>query len=288
LFYVIQKWSEFPSETLSGKLVQALQFTEGGLVVYGGVIGGLIATGLWCYMRGFSYFMLADIVTPAFLLGLAFGRVGCLFNGCCFGAVCLQELPSIEFPSASPPYEDQLHQGELLGAKLSRKEGDEFFVVSSIKPHGWAALQHLKEGDRVQIRSLPDLNHPASPPELRMELATGTSLPLPTKSLPVHPTQVYAAVNAAILSGLLACIPLIYSRRGFVFSCGLILYGISRIIEEFIRVDEAGQFGTSFSIGQWVSFVGILAGCGMIIYVQSRGGRSAAGNALRNPPAIHA
>lgn len=290
LFYVIQKWSEFQSETLAGKLVEALQFTEGGLVVYGGVIGGLIATGLWCYLRGSSYLMLADIVTPAFLIGLAFGRIGCLLNGCCFGGVCFQELPAIAFPQGSPPYVDQLDRGELLGAVLNKNAGAEKFTVVSVEPSGWATEQQIVPGDQIQIeRVYPDANHRSQSPEFRMIVSSAKGardLPLPARSLPVHPTQVYAAVNAAILSGLLACIPLVYSWRGFVFSIGLILYGISRIVEEFIRVDEAGQFGTSFSIGQWVSFVGILVGCAILIYVQSRRSRLVASGALRTPPAI--
>ncbi len=251
----------------SGKLIESLKFTEGGLVVYGGMVGGLIATGVWCYLRGKSYLMLADIVTPAFLLGLALGRVGCLLNGCCYGAVCYQELPAVHFPPGSPPYMDQGESGLLIGAKLAPGPKIRTFVVKEVEENGWAAERSLKAGDVVSFESYPNLEYPASSP--KVVIVTEKDGPvqrheLPLQSLPVHPSQLYATVNAGLLSGLLATITLVYSRRGFIFGLGLVMYGFSRILEEFIRVDEAGQFGTVFSIGQWVSFLGIVVGVVLI------------------------
>jgi hypothetical protein len=40
IFYVVQKWSLLPGESWREKLWTAIQFTEGGLVVYGAVMGG--------------------------------------------------------------------------------------------------------------------------------------------------------------------------------------------------------------------------------------------------------
>jgi phosphatidylglycerol:prolipoprotein diacylglycerol transferase len=34
-----------------------------------------------------------DVAAPAFILGHAIGRIGCLLNGCCFGGVCPPTLP---------------------------------------------------------------------------------------------------------------------------------------------------------------------------------------------------
>ncbi|MFN7291603.1 MAG: diacylglyceryl transferase, partial [Pirellula sp.] len=49
---------------------------------------------------------------------------------------------------------------------------------------------------------------------------------------------------------------------------GLIAYGFVRILEELIRVDEAGQFGTSLSIATWISLAGILGGIVLLIYLR--------------------
>jgi phosphatidylglycerol:prolipoprotein diacylglycerol transferase len=52
------------------------------------------------------------------------------------------------------------------------------------------------------------------------------------------------------------------------------MYGVSRMIEEWIRIDEAGQFGTSLSIAQWISLGGIVAGLAILaIQLQKPPGR---------------
>jgi phosphatidylglycerol---prolipoprotein diacylglyceryl transferase len=277
LFYVIQKWSELPGESFIARLSETIKFWEGGLVVYGGMIGGLIATSIWCYRNGRSFLMFADIVTPAFLIGLALGRLGCLLNGCCYGAVCLQAtaiVPTIQFPPGSPPFMDQLQSGELVDAKLGRPEGKPTaMVVKAMKPDGWLQQNDIQIGNGVTIETRTDLERPASAPEVSLRAFDGfryKNIAVPDHSLPVYPSQVYASINAVILSCLLASIALVYRNRGFVFGLGMILYGFSRIIEEFIRIDEAGQFGTIFSIGQWVSFLGVLAGLVILVIVLRR------------------
>jgi phosphatidylglycerol---prolipoprotein diacylglyceryl transferase len=58
---------------------------EGGLVFYGGLIGAT-AVSIWYtrYHRR-SFWVYADIFSPAIALGHAFGRIGCLMAGCCHG-----------------------------------------------------------------------------------------------------------------------------------------------------------------------------------------------------------
>ncbi len=80
VFYVIQKWGELPGSDFSSKMMTALQLTEGGLVVYGGIIGGLLGTMAWCLRRKLPPLAIADLVVPGFFLGLAFGRIGCLLH----------------------------------------------------------------------------------------------------------------------------------------------------------------------------------------------------------------
>ncbi len=272
LFYVIQKWSEFEATTLQGRLIEALRFTEGGLVVYGGVIGGLAATGIWCYRRGRSFLQLADIVTPGFLVGLALGRIGCLLNGCCYGGVCEQPLPAITFPAGSPAYLDQLYDGSLLGVEFERSAGSSRNYVESITPGGWAAIHGIEKGNSLSLSTDPNLLDYAGPPKFLgfADIHDYSGQALPDRSLPVHPSQIYATINAAILAGLLASLPFAYRTRGQIFALGLMLYGVSRCIEEFIRVDEAGQFGTIFSIGQWVSLLGIIIGLAIWIATKFR------------------
>ncbi|MEC8556568.1 MAG: prolipoprotein diacylglyceryl transferase family protein, partial [Planctomycetota bacterium] len=81
VFFVVQKWSEFNSIT------DVFKLTEGGLVIYGGVIGGLLAGITYCWQRNLNVLAMADLIAPGFLIGQSLGRIGCLLHGCCFGGV---------------------------------------------------------------------------------------------------------------------------------------------------------------------------------------------------------
>lgn len=57
----------------------------GGMVFYGGLIGGMLAGSLYCKRRKLDTSLYADILAPAIPLFHAFGRVGCFLGGCCYG-----------------------------------------------------------------------------------------------------------------------------------------------------------------------------------------------------------
>ena len=60
---------------------------EGGLVFYGGVIGGLIALVIFSRRSRIPLIVLTDAFAPALLIGHAFGRLGCFSAGCCYGKI---------------------------------------------------------------------------------------------------------------------------------------------------------------------------------------------------------
>ena len=61
-------------------------FTDGGgLVFYGGAIGGVVTGVAFCYWKKISALKMADIGAPAIMFGLGSGRVGCFLAGCCHG-----------------------------------------------------------------------------------------------------------------------------------------------------------------------------------------------------------
>jgi len=49
---------------------------EGGLAIYGGVIGGIIAAIIFSKRSQFPFFRLVDMVVPSLILGQAIGRWG--------------------------------------------------------------------------------------------------------------------------------------------------------------------------------------------------------------------
>jgi phosphatidylglycerol:prolipoprotein diacylglycerol transferase len=65
--------------------LQILMVWRGGLVFYGGLIGGSIAFILTVRLKGLDLWRLADNVAPGLTLGHALGRLGCFFAGSCYG-----------------------------------------------------------------------------------------------------------------------------------------------------------------------------------------------------------
>lgn len=60
----------------------------GGMVFYGGLIGGLLAALIYCKAMKLDFMFYADIYAPAIPLFHAFGRIGCFLGGCCYGIEC--------------------------------------------------------------------------------------------------------------------------------------------------------------------------------------------------------
>ena len=79
IYYVLFSLHEFSS------FWQVFDVRRGGMAIYGGVIGGAIAIGLYCLIHKKNFFAVADVVVPSLILGQAIGRIGCFFSGCCYG-----------------------------------------------------------------------------------------------------------------------------------------------------------------------------------------------------------
>jgi phosphatidylglycerol:prolipoprotein diacylglycerol transferase len=76
--------------------------TRGGLVWYGGFIGGL-AAGSWVLLRRkVPYFVAADAAAPAIAIGYALGRIGCFLVGDDYGRPT-DSAVGIAFPKGMPP-----------------------------------------------------------------------------------------------------------------------------------------------------------------------------------------
>ncbi|WP_110929905.1 prolipoprotein diacylglyceryl transferase [Paenibacillus bouchesdurhonensis] len=58
---------------------------SGGFVVYGGIIGGILAGYVYCKRKRINFLQCLDLFVPSIALAQGFGRLGCLLAGCCFG-----------------------------------------------------------------------------------------------------------------------------------------------------------------------------------------------------------
>jgi phosphatidylglycerol:prolipoprotein diacylglycerol transferase len=242
-----------------------LNVTQGGLVVYGSLIGG-VGAGLWyLYKNRLPVLAMVDLVAPSMLLGLAIGRIGCLLNGCCHGGICEDPRLGITFPKDSPPYIQQSELGEMYGFRLVKSSKSGPAVVDAVEPEGLAGVAGLQRGSVIQsINGIPIESDVAArtvlrglPVELFVETDRGTAHirleEVPERSRPVQPTQIYSSINAGLLCLLLWAFYPFRRRDGEVIALALLLYPITRVLLEFIRTDEPGQFGTPFSISQFVS-----------------------------------
>ena len=77
LFHVIDHW---PDEYAANPL-RALYVWEGGLAIWGGVIGGLTALALFAWRRALSLGVLLDTAVPGLVLAQAIGRIACVITG---------------------------------------------------------------------------------------------------------------------------------------------------------------------------------------------------------------
>lgn len=80
LYYVA-----FALDTYRGDWLGILRFWEGGLAIYGGIIGGTLGVFLLSRRRKLHFLQLMDLMAPAVILGQAIGRWGNFFNGEAFG-----------------------------------------------------------------------------------------------------------------------------------------------------------------------------------------------------------
>ena len=179
-------------------LVDSFAFWNGGMVAYGGFLGGFTASAIFCRAHRIPLLAWADCAVPSLALGLTLTRIGCFLGGCDFG-VPWHGPWAVRFPVGSPAFTQQALEGLL--------------------PAG------------------------------------------ATRSLPVHPTQLYESFAGLVL---LVFVLSIHRRRTFtgqsfiVFTAG---YAVLRFLIEIVRADAGrgalGSLSTSQVIGV-VTFVSVI------------------------------
>lgn len=80
IYYVVFSWNYYSSH-----LGEIINIREGGLAIYGGVIGGAVTTALFCKIRKIKFLKTADTAILGLVWGQALGRWGNFFNREAFG-----------------------------------------------------------------------------------------------------------------------------------------------------------------------------------------------------------
>lgn len=134
LWYVATNWSDFADKPLAIFAVR-----QGGLVFYGGFLGGALGVCIAARLRGLDLRRVADMVAPALPIGQVFGRIGCFLNGCCFG--CPTDGPLGVHYWANP----KTHEGHVEVLYVQQELGQ-------LTAERWAELPRLEDG---MVQCLP-------------------------------------------------------------------------------------------------------------------------------------
>ena len=74
-YYVIFQWNYYQHH-----LSEIVQIRDGGMAIYGGIIGGVITCLVFCHKRKLKIMDVLDYLAPCLALGQAIGRWGNFFN----------------------------------------------------------------------------------------------------------------------------------------------------------------------------------------------------------------
>lgn len=87
LYYVLMTIGEYHS------FLDVIAIWNGGLAIYGGVIGGGLAIYIYCRIKKFDYRQAFDMVAPSVMIGQILGRWGNFFNGEAYGYEVVEGHP---------------------------------------------------------------------------------------------------------------------------------------------------------------------------------------------------
>ena len=102
IYHVLTHWSFYFGEGKNP--LSALFIWEGGIAIYGALIGGAVGAWLGCRWTGIRFWTFADALAPGLLLAQAIGRFGNWFNQELFGLPT--DVPwglEIDYPNAAWP-----------------------------------------------------------------------------------------------------------------------------------------------------------------------------------------
>jgi len=266
--------------------------TSGGLIYYGGVVLAVVLVLTYLLAKRLPVRRYLDIVTVSMMVGLAFGRAGCLLNGCCYGGRCDGDWPlAARFPMYSQPliktYNPDnpfssgtqgpspvyAHQLEERGKELHRRDKPDSHSLAAsqdfdglinpdpelIDKYAVAYVSYEKDGKMFRasvLRMLPPDNFSQE----QIDLAVASH------SLPVRPAQALGLINALLIAALLGVFFRHRRREGQVFALMLVLYPITRFLLEGIRSDTAVHLGMTHN--QYTSLAMLAAGIIMLAAIR--------------------
>ena len=218
ILYVLNNLEEFQR----GTWWMAADMRKGGLVVYGGFLGGFL--GGWAYLsrHQMPLWPLADIAVFPLASGLGLTRMGCYLFGCDYGKPIPVSAPALI---------------KAIGIRFPNWE---------IQFNGFREISHELESALAHLQGSPAFLH---------HVTQGWVSPNAAFSNDVYPTQLLESLN-----GWIAFVLLIVARKksrfkGQLFCLFTMYYGLTRTAMEFLRGDTDRGEAWGFSTSQWIGMV---------------------------------
>jgi phosphatidylglycerol:prolipoprotein diacylglycerol transferase len=123
-YYVLLHFDEFSGDLLA--IINPFHHGTvgiGGLVMFGGFIGAVLAGAFFFRRKRIPFLPYADACAPSVALGVALTRIGCFLNGCCYGSPAAHGGVSFPVSSAAGMYQQQVHAAGLYPAQLYESAG---------------------------------------------------------------------------------------------------------------------------------------------------------------------
>ena len=165
LFHVLDYLALYANEP-----VAMLRFWDGGLSIFGAILGGTLAVAIYARVSGLSLGHLADLIAPGLILAQAVGRIGCTINGDAYGietslpwAFVYKDLPGVYAPPGIPGHPAPVYEiiwDLLVFASIwklrgrIRPEGSLFLVYLSLYSFGRFFLSFLRGGEQAVLGPL--------------------------------------------------------------------------------------------------------------------------------------
>ncbi|MDH3654538.1 MAG: prolipoprotein diacylglyceryl transferase [Myxococcales bacterium] len=186
---------------------------SGGLVAYGGFLGGFVTALAFWRLKKIPLLPFADIAVPTLASGLMLTRVGCYLYGCDYGRPLRESAPGwLQSAGTFPKWDSEAYPTFACDQTIN----------------GSPAYQH----------------HLQEYPDLMVERLS---------SLAVHPTQIYESVAGLLLFIFATWLLIHRRFRGQILVTVAGLYGLWRFLIEYLRDDPERGFAFGFSTSQLIS-----------------------------------
>jgi phosphatidylglycerol---prolipoprotein diacylglyceryl transferase len=240
----------------------ALAVWEGGMASHGGFIGVILGCIFFAWKNKKDPLHLGDLTIFGACFGFFFGRIANFINGELMGRVASADYPlAVKFP------QDIYRWIDYDKSKLQQlTETVKLMGVNSTEWATWVANNYrgrmFDMADRI-IDAIQGGN-------IAVTEAMGRILE------PRHPSQLYGSLVEGLIPLIILSIVWLKPRKpGLICSLYLILYSLSRIVDEMFRLPDAhlsdlSQLPFGLTRGQFLSVWMFIFGLGLMIWTHKR------------------